>query len=480
MSGGLDCSSLTNALIIQTDATYLAPGLYKDVILSSAVSFSGTANIGFSARIATQYITSAGVNWSCGVTFNATVTVALVDNLAADDVSFTSGSIDLNGKTLTCNTFSSVSTSTRSIAFNSGSIEVAGNNATVWSCADLTGFSYTGTPTVNFTYSGSTGIRTIANGNTAGATESNVVDINVSAATDTFTFSTSSSFRNLIFTGFTGLTTLGNSSFIYGNVTLSAGLTISAGTGISTFAATSGTKTITTNGVVIDRPLIFNGVGGTWSLQDALTLGATNGTLTLTNGTLNSNGFNVAALNFALGAGTKTLTMGASTWSISGNWDALTNGAGFTVNAGTSTINMGSASAKAFSGNSKTYYNFAQTGLGTLSISGSNTFNNISNTVQPTTLSFEAASTQTVNGFNVSGTAGNLVTLNSLTPGTQWSLAKNTGGKVLVSYDSITDSAATPAGYWFAPTSQGNVDGGNNTGWNFASAGGAGGFLPFF
>jgi hypothetical protein len=478
--GALDCSSLTNALIFQTDSTYTGPSICKNVILSSAVSFTGTVNVAFNGRLGTQSITSAGVNWACGISIQPLSTLLLVDNLSTDDVSFTLGPIDLNGKTLTCNIFSGTGTSTRSIAFNSGTIEVAGSNATVWSCADLTGFSYTGTPTVNFTYSGSTGTRAVQNGNTTGATETNVIDLNIVAGSDLISFSGSGYFRNLTFqpayTGNSGLPT----GAIYGNLLLSPSQTVQASATATTFAATSGTKTITTNGVVIDRPLTFNGVGGTWSLQDALTLGATNGTLTLTNGTLNSNGFNVAAINFALGVGTKTLTMGASTWSISGNWDALTNGTGFTVNAGTSAINMSSAFAKAFSGNSKTYYNLGQTGLGTLSISGSNTFNNISNTVQPTTLSFEATSTQTVNNFSVSGTAGNLVTLNSLTPGTRWNLAKNTGGKVLVSYDSITDSAASPAGYWFAPTSQGNVNGGNNTGWNFGSTGGSGGFLPFF
>jgi hypothetical protein len=489
--GVVNFSALTNSITWNFADTGGFTNIYGDLTLTSFVTVTGTApGLRPDATRGTLNITSAGASFgsvSCGnqTAINSGYNVKFLDNFSTIGT-FTQNTqnLDLNGKTLTCNTFSSTYSAgfneTRVVNFNAGNISVSGSNATVWSCADLTGFSYTGTPTVNFTYSGSVGIRTCQNGNTAGATESNVVDFNCTAGTDTFTFTNSSSVRNLNYTGFSGIGTTIFLGFIYGNLTLSATQTIAANAGGTTFAATSGTKTITTNGVVIDRPLIFNGVGGTWSLQDALTLGATNGTVTLTNGTLNSNGFNVAALNFALGSGTKTLTMGASIWSISGNWDALTNGAGFTVNAGTSTINMSSASSKSFSGNSKTYYNLGQTGLGTLSISGSNAFINISNTVQPTTMSFEAASTQTVNTFNVSGTAGNLVTLNSLTPGTRWNLAKNTGGKVLVSYVSITDSAASPAGYWFAPTSQGNVDGGNNTGWNFASAGGAGGFLPFF
>jgi hypothetical protein len=49
--------------------------------------------------------------------------------------------------------------------------------------------------------------------------------------------------------------------------------------------ATSGTKTITSAGKTLDFPLTFNGIGGSWAMQDALTLGSTRA-LTMTNGTL--------------------------------------------------------------------------------------------------------------------------------------------------------------------------------------------------
>jgi hypothetical protein len=62
-------------------------------------------------------------------------------------------------------------------------------------------------------------------------------------------------------------------------------MTVAAGTNVANFNATSGTKTINTAGVTFDRPFTFNGVGGTWQLQAALTSGASR-TCTLTNGTL--------------------------------------------------------------------------------------------------------------------------------------------------------------------------------------------------
>ena len=484
--GAWNAGSLTNALNINWNILNGGTAAFSgSTTLSSAVSFTPTlGNAAFGGFDGTITITSAGVSIPMLTTFyNPSQTFVLANNITftGSQAVLSAGTLDLNGKTFTCVTFGVSQTTTRAIAFNGSQIYVTGNAATVWSGADLTNFSYTGTPTVNFTYSGSTGTRTTVNGST-GLTEANAVDFNIVSGSDAWaTVGVPVGVRNFtVQPAFTGSTTFFAGGYIYGNVLLSPNQTVTSSISATTFAATSGTKTITTNGVTIDRPLTFNGVGGTWALQDALTLGATNGNLTLTNGTLSSGGFSVTARSFALGVGTKTLTMGASAWTISGNWNALTNVAGFTLSAGTSTISMNSATSKSFSGGSKTYYNLRQTGLGSISISGSNFFNSISNTVQPTTFSFEAGTTQTVNNFNVSGTAGNLVTLNSLTPSVRWNLAKNSGGKVLVSYDSITDSAATPAGYWFSPTSQGNVDGGNNTGWNFGAVGGAGGFLPFF
>lgn len=492
-SGGLDCSVLTNALIIQTDSTYNEPMFGKDVVLSSAVSFTGTANMAFDGRLGTQYVTSAGVNWSCGISPQASSTLVLVDNLSTDDVSFTLGPFDLNGKTLTCNVFTGSGTLTRSIIFNSGQINVAGSSASVWNCADLTGFSYTGTPTVNFTYSGSIGARVVANGS-IGLTEANAVDFNIVAGGDSWSTSGAPvGVRNITFQpAFTGSATLFGNGFIYGNVLLSPSQTIAASTAITTFAATSGVKTINTNGVAIDRNVAFSGIGGTWSLQSAFTT-AYEKTISFLAGTLTTNGYAVTCGKFGndplLAVGNRTVNFGSSSITLLGTSTTnsslqIENGSfAFTINAGTSTIYMAETftgtSSQDFIGGGKSYYNVVYSGGQASAIYNSNTFNSISNTTQPLALSFVAGTTQTVNNFNVSGTAGNLVTMTSVTPGTQWGLSKNTGSGVLVSFCSITDSAASPAGYWFAPTTQGNVNGGNNTGWNFATAGNPSGFLSF-
>jgi len=499
----ISAGSLTNALTINwnTFNTLAAGCAGSTFTLSSAITFTLTGGTFAFNPISNATVTTAGVSIPMQTTITgAPGIVTLADNFTCTGrVNIVTGTINLNGNTLSGDNFDGTFTDleVRAIAFSGGQINVTGNSATVWAFEDLTNFSYTGTPTVNLTYSGSTGTRVIQNGQTAGGTEANAVDFNISAGGDTVNFTsgaTGSKSRNLTYqSAFTGTSEIMSGSFIYGNFLLSPSMTVSSGTTGPTFAATSGTKTITTNGVTIDRPLTFDGIGGTWSLQDAFTLGTTR-TMLFYAGTLTTNGYAVTVGKFggSVSTGNRTLNLGATQFTCTGgavagnaSWQVDDGSFSYTLNAGTSTIYMtetfSGATNQDFYGGNKTYYNVVYSGGQPSQIFGSNTFNSISNSIQPLALSFEAGTTQTVDNFNLSGTSGNLVTMTSATPGTQWSLLKKTGSKALVSYVSITDSVATPAGYWFAPTSQGNVDGGNNTGWNFGSTGGiTSGFFPFF
>lgn len=100
-------------------------------------------------------------------------------------------------------------------------------------------------------------------------------------------------------------------------------------------------------------------------------------------------------------------------------------------------------------------------------IVGSNTFNSLTNSVQPTSLRFPAGSTSTFTTFGLSGTAGNLVSLVSSSAGTQYTLS-DASGFIVPTYLSIQDSAATGGAKWYG-TGTGTVDAGNNTGWIFNS-----------
>lgn len=324
-----------------------------------------------------------------------------------------------------------------------------------------------GSRRVELTYTGSTGTRAI----TGIPPEGSGFDVFVLGGSDTITGGIRC--RNLDFTGFSGAWS-GSFQFIYGDLIMSPSMT-TTGTSPILFASTSATpREITTNGVTFNFELRFNGVGGTWELQDDLNV-STIRAVRLENGTLNLNNKNITAGAFFAWTGVKTLNMGSGTITLTGTdattgftsaWDMQVRKAGLTVNAGSSTINMTSASAKTFAGGDFTYHNLNQGGAGALTIQQSNTFANITNSVQPATITLTSGTTQTVGALNVSGTSGNLITLNASTPGSQATLSDGTGTNS-VSFVSIQDINATGGATWNAFLAEGNVDAGNNTGWDF-------------
>ena len=371
--------------------------------------------------------------------------------------------------------FSSSNSNTRTIAFGTGNISCSGTG-TVWNISTSTSLTTTGTQVVNITSVGATAITV----NPGTLSEANSISYNFTGGTYALTFSgiffSSQTVKNVDFTGYAGTwQAIGFNSNIYGNLTLSTGMSLTASSNSLIFAATSDTKTITSNGKMMDFPITFDGVGGTWQLQDAMTLGSTR-TATLTNGTLDLFGktFTVGT-RFTTATGTKNITFNGGTLVCpDANTTSFNNASptGFTTTAGTGTgiISMTAATAKTFSGNGSTYNcTLNQGGAGTLTITGANTFNDITETV-PTAnqITFPASTTTTVNNFTLSGTAGNLVSIRSSTPGTRFTLSKSSGA-VSVSYVDIQDSNATGGATWQATTTNGNVDSGNNLGWSFIS-----------
>jgi hypothetical protein len=265
--------------------------IYGNFKTSTGMTISATANqLTFAATSGTKTITTNGLTIDRQFTFNGVGgTWQLQDALTLGSTratTLTSGTLDLNNYTLTTGIFSSSNSNVRTLAFGTSNITLTGLNTTIWSAATATNFSYTGTPTVNVNGAGTGGqTRTISHGSTAGGTEANAPSFNISAGADGITTTGSSAIKNLNFTGFTG-TLNANGRFIYGNLILVSGMTLDvAGAATTTFAATSGTQQITTAGQTINFPITFNGVGGTFAFQDALTLGSLR-TLTFTNGTL--------------------------------------------------------------------------------------------------------------------------------------------------------------------------------------------------
>jgi hypothetical protein len=165
---------------------------------------------------------------------------------------------------------------------------------------NATNYSYTGTPTFNLTYSGSTGTRTVAFGNSAGATEANSPNFIISAGADIFVMNSGGSVKDFNFTGFSGSYTPATIFAIYGNFTLSPTMTLGASSLNVSFRGTSVTNSITTNGITLDFPIFINSATGTFVFQDALTQGSTRaftitaGTVQLKNGATSTVGSFVA------------------------------------------------------------------------------------------------------------------------------------------------------------------------------------------
>jgi hypothetical protein len=271
------------------------------------------------------WVTGGDGNWNSTTNWSATTGGASGASVpgSADTAAFNANSgagvatLDISPEiqTLTCTGF------TGTLAFGTNTISL---NSTGTIFAGSTTMAVTGTPQIICTNASATA-RTIT---PTAVTEANSISFRITAGTGTITFSSSSSFKNLDFTdgvnptGYAGALTIAAGTILYGNLKASTGMTVVASANSLTFAATSGVKTIETAGVTFDRPLTFNGVGGTWQLQSALTSGASRTTV-LTNGTLNLNGFtlttgifsssNANARTIAFGTGNITLTGSGTT-----------------------------------------------------------------------------------------------------------------------------------------------------------------------
>jgi hypothetical protein len=269
------------------------------------------------------------------------------------------------------------------------------------------------------------------------ATDNVFFDANSNVGTGAFTVTMATTPRvcnDFTASGLDGTMTLAGTNI---GLTVSGSLTFPATnftrtyTGTTTFNATTTGKTVTTNGVAFGGTVTFDGVGGAWTLGSALNIGTNN--LTLSNGTFDTS----SSGNYAITAGafgssnsnTRTINLNASTLTFSTGigWSMATS-TNATLNAGTSTINCSSTSPT-FAGGGLTYYNvaFTSTSIITASITGANTFNNLSITSRTNTgnsvLSLSA--NQTINGtFTVSaGTAAAFRTMiASDTIGTQRTL----------------------------------------------------------
>lgn len=273
-------------------ATFGTMTIYGDFKASTGMTCAASANTTtFAATSGTKTINTAGVTFDRPFTFNGVggtfQLAAALTSGATRTCTLTNGTLNLAGYTLTTGLFSSNNSNTRALAFGTGKIVLTGLNTNTYNTTTATGLTFTGTKTVEFTGVGLVGeTRTLLGGlSTAGGAATNAANFYIKAGADSIALGTANrAYGTLDFTGFSGSTSTNITPQIYGDLVLSTGMTVTGGANAWFFAATT-SQTITTNGKTIDNPITFNGIGGSWALQDALTLGSTR-TLTLTNGTL--------------------------------------------------------------------------------------------------------------------------------------------------------------------------------------------------
>lgn len=416
--------------VLSTGGTFTSTSFQTNV--TGSLTFNGKS-------IATLAINGSGIT----TTLNDAGTTTSFTRL-------TLGTLDLNNRTLTAATFDGNNSNVRSISFRtSGNIIVNSSTAgaTVIDFGTATNFTFTGTSSFSMDMSIA---RTMNFGTFAGATNANRVSLNFTGGSTVPTIG--GTFRQLNYTGSTinpGATTISCHGF-----TLASG-----GTYTSTNFTLIGDGTLTFNSKSINN-LNINTAGITTTIQDAGTVVG----LTLTNGTLNLNGRTLSASTAATASGTKNITFNNGTLTLTGSGSTVwnnTNPTGFSTTLGTGqgSISMTSASNKTFVGGGSTYNcTLNQGGTGVLTVTGNNTFVNLSNSIPSSQIQLTASSTTTLSRLTVAGTPGNLFTLQSTTA-TRANI--NVSSQVLFINCNIININAQGSSAYRAPASLGNSQSGN-------------------
>ncbi|NNF35650.1 MAG: hypothetical protein HKN68_16200, partial [Saprospiraceae bacterium] len=269
---------------------------------------------------------------------------------------------------------------------------------------------------------------------------------------------------------------------IHGSLLLDANLTLNFLGDINFEAATSG-KTITSDGVVINSPIFFNGIGGGWNIMDDLTvdqdLNFNNGTLDLNSHTvifprINSQVQNARTL--ILDNAQVMVTDTGYVWNID-----TTN---FNFNAGNSTINFNGSKVLFEPFDGYTYYNVNLNTTGATDsaevinsvgvifndlqfngdgkLYGSHTYNNLIFTAGKNYI-IGSGTTQKFDGFNIQGGSSDSTTIGSSSPGNEY-FFKSMLNDVCIDHTILSDNHGVTPQEYAAIHSR---DASNNLNWTF-------------
>jgi hypothetical protein len=307
-----------------------------------------------------------GTVTSNGATITASVEVSFATTgcVLADDLRITEAFIvgvlggtsvfDAAGFNVTCATFNSSTTTTRTITMGSGTWTLTSTAATtVFNLATTTGLTLNpGTATIDLT-GVTTNVRTI----TANSVLLPTIRISGGTGAGSVTL-TNVNCAGLTFANTYACTGFANQSVtIRGPVTLSnhASFALTAGANAWTLASTSGSNAFTSQGKTCGFPITVNGVGGTHAFADAFTHGITR-TLTLTNGTVDFASYTHTMGFFASSnANVRVIATGTATLNFPTTgtvWDTSTSTNLSVTGTGTIALTANSATARTITGGS--------------------------------------------------------------------------------------------------------------------------------
>jgi hypothetical protein len=417
----------------------------------------------------------SGVNTFANLTF--TGTASKTNELQFQDNTTVTGTLTINGnstlnrvlvssgtlgtsRTITAATWSVSNTDFQDITgAGAGSRDLSAITGLSGDCGGNSGFTFTtaATQTANGTtsFNWSTAARWTSR---VPLPQDDVVINNAFGTSQTVTSDMPRLGKSIDFTGATWTTALTFalqvSGTLYGSFTMVAGMTTSGasttlsfqGRGASTFNSASNTLTF---GFKVDA------VSGSVTLASNVTtnirtITVGSGTFSAVNGVDNyvitTGFFNMIGGTVTLGSATHIFNAASSNpWQKSGGTLTAYTGIIKFTDTGATGVN--------FVGGGATYANvwFARgASTASITITGSNTFGDLRDSgTAAHSLRFAAGTTQTVTTFTVSGSSGNLITLDSATTAS-FALVKSGGGQVSSDYLNIQHSVATPSSTWFA------------------------------
>lgn len=468
--------SLTGSLVFSGNVTYtlsISPTTQTITYVVNAGTINGSfgTNGTPSLTVAGGSVTTGGSNFSSVTVSGGTLTMS--GALTCSTATVTGGTLARATYSLTCSSsFNCSGTTARAISGTGTNIILSGTG-TVFSCDNATNLTLTNPQTIQL--SNATATTKVANGPTTGDTASNTFTISNGGAAGT-AYDITGAFLDLSITGAAAKNISNQTRKIYGNWSDGVNITYTAGPLATTFAATTTGKTAAFAGATADFPLIFDGVGGAWTLTWANTTTSVYSDITLTNGSLTFSGVNnfFKSLNSS-NTNTRTLVLPSpgNTLTLSGTVPIdFTTGTNLTLTPGTGVIDCTNATAT-FNGGGKTFYivRFINTALDAVNITGANTFNSLSTVARAAAGigSITLFANQTCTNISLTGGGGTAASsrlfVKSDTLGTTRTISGSGGSRTAVQVD-FRD--ITVASAFATLTLPGNC--GGNTGITFPAA----------